>query len=353
MRRWFQFGAVIYALCAARAAEQSSSPDNAALEKIVTAVGQVIATGGESADTKGSGVVVSRDGLVITCNHVLGNAGRSGRILFAPVDEDRLFRPQDPKTMLQLQLVRALPEYDLALLRIRGYADGRPLAKEQRFESLRIGRSDDLHLLESVYVIGFPRVGGQTVTVIEGHVAGKDLANQWLKLDAAISRGYSGGAVVNRRGELIGVPTEIRADIEDLRDDPAAGGEARVLYGLMSWVRPSEMVTRLLASPRTAELAPEPAAASGLIEGTVLSGEGKPLAGALVGLLKAGSELATPDNLVSYARTGADGAFTLRTIPGAYVLRTRCSGYRTNTREVNVSESVRIQISLQSQQEKR
>jgi hypothetical protein len=102
-----------------------------------------------------------------------------------------------------------------------------------------------------------------------------------------------------------------------------------------------------LASPP--QHAAPPVSASGLIEGTVRSAEGAPLTGALIGLLKAGSTLATADNVLSYARTGPDGEFLLRTSPGSYVLRTHCAGYVTTTQPLDVNGNVRLTISLRKQ----
>jgi len=324
------------------------------LENVVAPVGQVVSSAGQSKEIRGSGVVISPEGLVITCYHVLGRSSKPGsQVLFEPVDESGPFRRPDPNKTLKLEVVRTAPEYDLALLQIRGYADGRPLKKNQSFPALRIGKSEDLHLLDVVYIIGFPKVGGETVTVIEGHVAGKDTANQWLKLDASISRGYSGGAVVNARGELVGIPAEIRADIEDLGSDQSGTGDAAVLYGILSWVRPAELIAQLTAPSRSVAI---PAASSdtaaGAIHGAIVSSSGVPLAGALVGLLKFGSKIATQENLLTYARTDDNGKFVLRTTPGTYTMLTHCAGYETATQSITVTDAVNVKVALRKKTSK-
>jgi S1-C subfamily serine protease len=335
----------------APAPAQGRQISGADLERIITAVGQVVSPAAESKETRGSGVIISPQGLVITCNHVLGrNAHPRSQVFFDPVDARGLFRHPDPKQTLQLEVVRTLPEYDLALLQIRGYADGRPLAKGQTFRASSIGHAEELRLLDVVYVIGFPEVGGDTVTVIEGRVAGKDAVHQWLKLDASVSRGYSGGAVVNGRGELVGVPTEIRADIEELRSGKPGARDTAVLYGFLSWVRPVEIVSQLLTAPRDVILTGPPAEpAAAVIEGTVVSESGAPLADAAIGLLKAGSTIVTQDNLLTYTRSDAKGEFVVRTAPGTYTLRTHCAGYKTVSQPVSLTETLRLQISLTKQ----
>jgi hypothetical protein len=62
---------------------------------------------------------------------------------------------------------------------------------------------------EEIFVIGFPNIGGSSITISKGIVSGFTKASgvSWIKTDASISGGNSGGAAVNEKGELVGVPT--------------------------------------------------------------------------------------------------------------------------------------------------
>src|SRR5690606_30985477 len=65
---------------------------------------------------------------------------------------------------------------------------------------------------DDLYILGYPAIGGDTITFTRGLVAGFTGDSQlgtraWIKTDAAISGGNSGGLAANAAGQLIGVPT--------------------------------------------------------------------------------------------------------------------------------------------------
>jgi len=147
----------------------------------------------EVAHSLGSGVIVSADGIVLTNNHVIDGASA----IQVRLADGREFRAE---------LVGADPRSDLAVLRIHGRADGlRPMP---------LADSDRVRLGEVVLAIGSPFGLGQSVTM--GIVSAKGRADvhivddeDFIQTDAAINPGNSGGALVNLRGELVGVSTAI------------------------------------------------------------------------------------------------------------------------------------------------
>lgn len=141
----------------------------------------------------GSGVVVRKDGIVLTNHHVVAGAKQlsivtaDGRALAAEVVGS------DAKT-------------DLAVLRVKEQKHG--------LEPIALGSSAALRLGEPVLAIGNPFGVGQTVT--QGIVSAKGRADlginayeDFIQTDAAINPGNSGGALVNLRGELVGINTAI------------------------------------------------------------------------------------------------------------------------------------------------
>ena len=146
----------------------------------------------------GSGVVVSRDGLVLTNNHVVaGESGRMSRQLPAVTVAlgDR---------EVQAQIVGVDPATDLALLKIDA----------NNLPTVPWGDSSKLKVAEWVLAIGNPFQLNQTVTL--GIVSALGRTNvgistyeDFIQTDAAINPGNSGGALVNARGELIGINTAI------------------------------------------------------------------------------------------------------------------------------------------------
>ncbi len=141
----------------------------------------------------GSGVVLTKDGIIVTNNHVVEGADE----VIVRLADEREF----PAKVLGTD-----PKSDLAVLEIdRSIAGLVPIT---------IGDSSALRLGESVLAIGNPFGVGQTVTM--GIVSAKGRADMgitdyedFIQTDAAINPGNSGGALVNERGELVGINTAI------------------------------------------------------------------------------------------------------------------------------------------------
>jgi serine protease Do len=144
----------------------------------------------------GSGVVVSADGYVLTNNHVVGSAGADVRVGLTD------------KRELRARVIGTDPLTDLAVLKLD--ASSLPV--------LGWGDSSKLRVAEWVLAIGNPFQLNQTVTLgivsatnrrLEGRVAGYE---DFIQTDAAINPGNSGGALINARGELVGINTAIYSE---------------------------------------------------------------------------------------------------------------------------------------------
>ncbi len=144
----------------------------------------------------GSGVIISPDGYIVTNNHVIEDA-ESLKV--------RLYDGQD----YDAKIIGADPTTDIALIKIE--ASGLP--------TLSFGSSDALRLGEWVLAIGSPY--GLQSTVTAGIVSAKARTlrvipnafsiESFIQTDAAVNPGNSGGALVNARGELIGINTVIKS----------------------------------------------------------------------------------------------------------------------------------------------
>ena len=140
----------------------------------------------------GSGVVVTGDGYILTNNHVVAGAER--------VTVDFV----DGRT-LTAKVVGTDPPSDLAVLKVNGTG----------FRTVPLSDSSTVRVGDVVLAVGHPLGLGQTVTM--GIISAKDRqtgASQgayedFLQTDAPINRGNSGGALVNMRGELVGINSQI------------------------------------------------------------------------------------------------------------------------------------------------
>lgn len=159
----------------------------------------------------GSGGVVDPRGYILTNYHVVAQEA----ILLVALNSSR--QDAAPEPMFRAQVVASDRDLDLALLQIVADDAGRPLSKGLDLVSLPIGDSDQVQLGDSIVILGFPDVGGATLTLTRGTVAGfsqDDLGHRrgWIKTDAEISPGNSGGAALNHAGELIGVPSLVSTE---------------------------------------------------------------------------------------------------------------------------------------------
>ena len=134
----------------------------------------------------GSGVIISQDGYIVTNNHVVGDADE----IDVKLNDNKEFKAR---------IIGTDEMTDLALIKIEGSG----------FPAIPIGDSDKLKLGEWVLAVGNPF--NLTSTVTAGIVSAKSrslYANQiesFIQTDAAINQGNSGGALVNAKGELVGI----------------------------------------------------------------------------------------------------------------------------------------------------
>jgi serine protease Do len=145
----------------------------------------------------GSGVIIKKDGYIVTNNHVVENARKVEVVL-------------DDKREFIAEVLGTDPETDLALLKI----------EQDNLPFLNLGNSDELKVGEWVVAVGNPFNLTSTVTAGIVSAKGRNInllrqkGGQWaienfIQTDAAVNPGNSGGALVNTRGELIGINTAI------------------------------------------------------------------------------------------------------------------------------------------------
>ncbi len=142
---------------------------------------------------EGSGVIVRKDGYILTNNHVVEGA-------------QKITVELTDKRVLPAKIVGTDPETDLAVIKIEG----------DDFAAMPFGDSQSLQVGEIVLAIGNPfGVFGNTVTMGIVSAVGRTQMSEgspfesFIQTDAAINQGNSGGALVSAAGELVGINTSI------------------------------------------------------------------------------------------------------------------------------------------------
>ena len=134
----------------------------------------------------GSGVIISKDGYIVTNNHVIDDA------------DEISVKLHDGREM-KGRVIGTDATTDLALVKIEG----------DDFPAIPVGDSDALKVGEWVLAVGNPFNLGSTVTAgvvsAKARGLGANQVESFIQTDAAINQGNSGGALVNAKGELVGI----------------------------------------------------------------------------------------------------------------------------------------------------
>ena len=143
----------------------------------------------------GSGVIVSKDGYILTNNHVIENADE----IKVETTDDRTFTAK---------LIGTDKASDLALIKVTA----------SDLQAIALGNSEAVKVGDVVLALGNPLGVGQTVTM--GIISAKGRSTgvgdggyeDFLQTDAPINHGNSGGALVNTKGELVGINSQILSE---------------------------------------------------------------------------------------------------------------------------------------------
>ncbi|MEN3001162.1 MAG: trypsin-like peptidase domain-containing protein [Armatimonadota bacterium] len=149
---------------------------------------------------KGSGVIISKDGFVVTNNHVVRIGREIAPQIIVTLADGRRFRAR---------VIGTDAFNDIALLKIEG--KNLPVAP--------LGDSDQLRVGDWVIAVGNPfglenTVTAGIVSALNRNLAGvEDVPGGLIQTDAAINQGNSGGALANSRGQLVGINTAIYSPV--------------------------------------------------------------------------------------------------------------------------------------------
>lgn len=192
---------------------------------------------GGGCEWSGSGSIVLDGSYILTNQHVSGDGECSLNVWLTDSTTEA------PTREVSAELVAADAARDLAVLRMLG-DDGNPFSDASRAPMTLATSAPNLG--DKLTILGYPGLGGSTITLTSGDYSGLDTseAYDYLKTTANMNPGVSGGAALNSRGELVGVPTAGRgaAIACGNRDDCVANGST---IGLL---RPASLARELLDS---------------------------------------------------------------------------------------------------------
>jgi serine/threonine protein kinase/S1-C subfamily serine protease len=161
----------------------------------------------------GSGTIISPDGLILTNAHVVSSTPDfpvEELIVALTVEQD-----QPPHPQYYAQILQVDAQLDIAVIRVSADMDRNPVdSTSLSLPYTQLGDSDKLQLGDALVILGYPSIGGQTITLTRGEVSGFTAESGYgnrafIKTSATIAGGNSGGLAANQVGEIIGIPTQL------------------------------------------------------------------------------------------------------------------------------------------------
>jgi hypothetical protein len=299
----------------------------------------------------GSGTIISQQGLILTNAHVALNreTGQPQWLLIALTTDPREL--PTPAFFARSHIYDAA--VDLAIVEPTYTLDGRPIEEgDVNLLPLTMNQTEEgVELEQPLRLIGYPIVGGNTITINPAVVSGfspdqnvPELAGgAWIKTDPAGGAGISGGTAVNDDGILVGVPSaaglaEIRCLDLDGDGDTEPASECAATAGETGLSRPIPEAYDLLLqkaeaagqlenngngngtdpTPTPDDTNPEPPDEGVIITGRIVSADtGDPIQGAYVYVFQPGITLEEAidrqnrDDIYTYGQTDGTGTFIL------------------------------------------
>ncbi len=213
----------------------------------------------------GSGTIIDKNGLILTNYHVVEETGEWNALGILVTSRS----DQKPEPAYLAEVVAQDPDADLAVLQIVSDFEGKPVDFDKLgLVPVPMGDADNLELGDEITIFGYPGIGAGTITLTEGKIAGflTDEAityqRAWLKTDASIAGGNSGGTAVDEYGNLVGVPT--RGSMVDVRRIADTNGDGIVdeedsavpTGGFINLLRPINLAFGLIAQASSGSVTP-------------------------------------------------------------------------------------------------
>lgn len=248
-------------------------------EDTIRSVVQVVQVDARGPCGWGSGTVVGNELTVLTNYHVIEQTSDcpSPRLEIWTVSA----LDERPTPTHSAGVVVADEQADLAILRLTPLSSSAITLRPVPIRTTaKVG--------EEIFIIGFPNIGGSSITISKGIVSGftKDSGVSWIKTDASVSGGNSGGAAVNGKGELIGVPTMASAgedgEIVDCRPVTDTNRDGTIdryddcvpIGGFLNLLSPASRAEALLTQAKTSSVETDSSTESEGIESSAAESDG-------------------------------------------------------------------------------
>ncbi len=167
----------------------------------------------------GSGSIVTEDGLILTNAHVvLPDYEYTPEALVVALTASA---DEPPVPTYVAEIVNYDAYLDLAVIRVTTDLNGNPIDPNSlNLRPVQFGDSDAINLGDDLLILGYPGIGGETITATTGVVAGFTQqrgvkGRAFIKTNATMAGGVSGGMALDEQNRVIGIPTELGSGSDD------------------------------------------------------------------------------------------------------------------------------------------
>ena len=164
-------------------------------------VSSIFSKGESSATAQGSGVIISEDGFILTNNHIVNTSSSSSYYEISKANKVTVYLYND-ETAYEATIIGTDDQTDLAVIKI----------DKTGLTAAELGDSDSVQVGEFVMAIGNPlgmqsSVSSGMISAVNRKVTKDGVTYNLIQTDSAINSGNSGGALVNSKGQVIGINT--------------------------------------------------------------------------------------------------------------------------------------------------
>lgn len=183
---------------------------NAITQNQIDAEVQIICPDGGGNWYSGSGTIIDPKGIILTNKHVVQGAHNDTCVIgfVDSTEQEPDFGTQDNPHLAEVKYETNSEDMDAAILYLEN-----PNNKEYPYVNIWDSNSSDLQLGDKIETVGFPNIGGSTVTYTSGDFSGfgsESYGTQnYIKTTAVLEHGNSGGAAYDSEGDFIGIPTGV------------------------------------------------------------------------------------------------------------------------------------------------
>lgn len=171
---------------------------------------QIVCTDGADSWFSGSGTIIDPKGIILTNRHVVEGAYKNICFIgfLESINKEPDFGPDSDPYLAEVKYITTTKDMDAAVL----YLDNKS-NKTFPYVNIWSSNSNSLKFGDKIEVVGYPGIGGSTITYTSGDFSGfgsqSDGTQNYVKTTALLEHGNSGGSAYNQRGEFVGIPSMV------------------------------------------------------------------------------------------------------------------------------------------------